>query len=81
MNQDCYEFIRQIHRQQFEFIHRQKELKDSSIRNLTLRDRSLLYLSDLMIRFGQRIRPAEFSVHIHSLKANDGKLEIKVKGC
>jgi hypothetical protein len=81
MNQDHYEFISQIHRQQYEFIHRQKELKSSSPGNLTLRERSLLYLSDLMLNLGQRIRPAEFSVRIHSLEANDGTLEITAKGC
>ncbi len=81
MNQDYYDYIRQTHQRQFEASLIQMELNDASKENPTLRKRSLLYLSDGLLTLGQRIRPAEFRVHIQEGRARDGTLEIKAEGC
>ena len=81
MNQDYYEFIHQIHKQQGEYYLHQVELKGTSPENPTLRQRSQLYLSDVLLNLGQRIRPAEFSVQVSGVQAQDGTFEIKAEGC
>ncbi len=81
MNQDYYEYIRQIHQQQYEVHLLQTELKKDSPGNPTRRQRSQLYLSDVLLNLGQRIRPAEFSVQVSGVQAQDGTLEIKAEGC
>jgi hypothetical protein len=81
MNQDYYEFIRQMHQKQYQVYLLQMELKKTSRVNPTLRKRSQLYLSDLLLNIGQRIRPTEFKVHIHPGQPHDGTLEIKAEGC
>ena len=81
MNQDNYEFVRQIHQQQYETHLLQMELNKDSHQNTTLRQRSRLYLSDVFLNLGQRIRPEEFHVHVHAGGAHDGTLEINAEGC
>jgi hypothetical protein len=81
MNQDHYDFVRLIHQQQYESHLLQMELNKDSRQNPTLRQRSRLYLSDVLLNLGQRIRPAEFRVHEHAGGAHDGTLEIKAEGC
>lgn len=81
MNQDYYEYIRQTHERQYKIALQQRELLVSSPENHTLRSRSLLYLSDLLLTLGQRVRPAEFRVDVHGVQAHEGTLEIKAKGC
>ena len=81
MNQDYYEYIWQMHERQYKIALEQRELQVSSPDNPTLRSRSLLYLSDLLLTLGQRIRPAEFRADIHGVQAHEGTLEIKAKGC
>lgn len=81
MNQEYYDYIRQIHQRQYEFSVIQMELKRAFQANPTLRKRSLLYLSDALINLGQKIRPAEFQAQIQGTQAQEGKLEINAKGC
>lgn len=81
MNQDYYDYIRQTHQRQFEESLIQMELNEASRENPTLRKRSLLYLSDVLLTLGQRIRPAEFRVQVQELQAQEGTLEIKAEGC
>ena len=81
MNQDYYDYIRQIHQQQFEDSLIQMELNEASRENPTLRKRSLLYLSDVLLTLGQRIRPAEFRVQAQGVQPQEGTLEIKAEGC
>lgn len=81
MNQDYYEYIRQTHERQYKIAIQQKELLALSPYNPTLRSRSRLYLSDLLLTLGQRIRPAEFQVNVQGVQAHEGTLEIKAKGC
>lgn len=81
MDQYCCQFILHIHEHQYKFVKRQRELGIASPNKLTLGDRSLLYLSDLMLNLGQRIRPTKFSKQTHGLQANDGTLGITAKGC
>lgn len=81
MNQDYYEYIHKIHQHQGEFYLQQLELKGSFRKNPTLRQRYQLYLSDVLLNFGQRIRPAEFKVQVRGAQNSDGTLEIKAEGC
>jgi hypothetical protein len=81
MNQENYEFIRQIHQRQSEYYSQQRALKNAFRSNPTRRQRYQLYLSDILLNLGQRIRPAEFRVQVSGLQANDGTLEIKAEGC
>jgi len=81
MRQDYYDFIRQTHEQQFEIARLHQMLKTVAPENPTLRKRSLLYLSDMLLSLGQRIRPAEFQVQVHGGQTHDGSLEITAKGC
>jgi hypothetical protein len=81
MNQDYYDHIRQIHQKQFEISITQMELENASQEKSTLRQRSLLYLSDALLSLGQRVRPVEFREQIQGGQAQDGKLEIKAEGC
>ena len=81
MNQDHYEYIHQIHQKQSEFYLQQLELKGASRRNPTIRQRYQLYLSDVLLNLGQRIRPAEFRAQVRGAQTSDGTLEIKAEGC
>jgi hypothetical protein len=81
MNQDNYEFVRLIHQQQYETHLLQMEVNKASQVNPTLRQRSRLYLSDVLLNLGQRIRQAEFRVHVHAGGTQEGTLEIKAEGC
>ena len=81
MNQDYYEYIHQIHQQQGELYLQQLELKGASRKNPTQRQRYQLYLSDVLLNLGQRIRPAEFRVQVRGAQTRDGTLEIKAEGC
>ncbi len=81
MNQVYYDYIRQIHEQQYELSISLRDLKKASVENPTLRKRSLLFLSDALLSLGQRIRPAEFQVQSQNGQAQDGRLEIKAEGC
>ncbi len=81
MKQDYYEYIWQTHERQYKIAIQQRELLVESPENQTLRCRSLLYLSDLLLTLGQRIRPTEFRVDVHDVQAHEGTLEIKAKGC
>ena len=81
MNQDYYEYIRQTHERQYKNALEQRELLVSSPEKQTLHSRSLLYLSDLLLTLGQRIRPTEFRVDVQSVQSHEGALEIKAKGC
>ncbi len=81
MNQVYYDYIRQIHEQQYSISINQRDLKKDSQENPTLRKRSLLFLSDALLSLGQRIRPAEFQVQIQNGQAQEGRLEIKTEGC
>ena len=81
MNQDYYQYIFQIHQEQVEISHLHKELSNTSSHNPTLRKRFLLSMSDLLLGLGQRIRPAEFQVHVQGSQAHEGALEIKAEGC
>ncbi len=79
MDQYHSDISHQMHQYQVHLL--QMELKKISQENPTLRKRSLLYLSDALLNLGQRIRPAEFQVHIHAGQAHGGTLEIKAEGC
>lgn len=81
MNQEYYEFIRSIHVEQLKVAIQQKELKLLGADSPTLRKRTLLYLSDTLLNLGQRIRPAEFEVHVHGTHAHEGTIGITAKGC
>lgn len=81
MKQDYYEYIQQTHERQYKTALDQRKLMVSSPEKQTLRSRSLLYLSDLLLTLGQRIRPTEFRVDVHGVQAHEGTLEIKAKGC
>jgi hypothetical protein len=81
MNQDYYDYIRQIHQRQYKISIIQMDLNEASRENPTLRKRSLLYLSDVLLTLGQRIRPAEFRVQVQGVQAQEGTLEIKAEGC
>ena len=81
MNQDYYQYIQQIHRKQVEINHLQGELSKASQNNPNLRKRFLLYMSDLLLSLGQRIRPEEFQAHVQGGQAHEGTLEIKAEGC
>ena len=81
MDQHFYEFIHQIHKKQGEYYLQQMKLKGASTAHPTRRQRYQLYLSDVRLNLGQRIRPAEFSVQVSGPQANDGTLEIKAEGC
>lgn len=81
MNQDIYEYIHQIHQKQGEYYFQQMKLRSASKKNPTRRQRYRLYLSDVLLNLGQRIRPAEFSVQVNGPQANDGTLEINAEGC
>jgi hypothetical protein len=81
VNQDFYEYIQQIHQKQSEYYFQQMKLRSISKKNPTRRQRYRLYLSDVLLNLGQRIRPAEFSVQVSGPQANDGTLEIKAEGC
>ena len=81
MNQEYYQYIIQIHQKQVEIYHLHKELSNISPHNPTLRKRFLLSMSDLLLGLGQRIRPAEFQVHVQGNQAHESALEIKAEGC
>ena len=81
MNKDYYQYIHQIHRKQVEINHLQGELSKASQNNPNLRKRFLLYMSDLLLSLGQRIRPEEFQAHVQGGQAHEGTLEIKAEGC
>jgi hypothetical protein len=81
MNQDYYEYIRQLHEGQLKTAMRHRSLKLLVANNPTLRMRTLLYLSDALLNLGQRIRPAEFEVHVHGEHIQESALEITAKGC
>jgi hypothetical protein len=81
MDQDFYDFIRQNPRRRFEANLNQMELNKASRENPPLRKRSLLYLSDVLLAIGQRVRPAEFRVHVHVGQAHDGTFEVNAEGC
>ena len=81
MKQHYYEYIHQTHQKQTDYQQRQMELKDASREYSTLRQRSRLYLSDVLLSLGQRIRPVEYRVQGSGVQANDGALEVKAGGC
>ena len=81
MNQVYYDYIRETHQRQFDACLIQMELNEASRENPTLRKRSLLYLSDVLLTLGQRIRPAEFRVQVQGVQVQEGTLEIKAEGC
>ena len=81
MNQDYYQYIHQIHQKQIGISHLHAELSKASPNNPKLRKRVLLYMSDLLLGLGQRIRPVEFQVHVQGGPAQEGTLEIKAEGC
>ena len=81
MNQVYYDYIRETHQRQFDAGLITMELNEASRENPTLRKRSLLYLSDVLLTLGQRIRPAEFRVQVQGVQVQEGTLEIKVEGC
>ena len=76
MNQIYYDYIRELNETQYKIAHQQRQLQTSSPKRTSLHSRSLLLLSDLLLSLGQRIRPAQFQVHVH-----DGTLEINTEGC
>ncbi|UCD98914.1 MAG: hypothetical protein JSV42_18560 [Chloroflexota bacterium] len=81
MNQEHYEFIYQIHQQQLNVNLIQEQLRKGSQENPGLRKRTLLYLSDIMLNLGQRIRPVEFRVVNRPGQAQDHNFEINAGGC
>jgi len=81
MRQNYYDFIRQTHEHQFEVARLHQMVKTIAPENPILRKRSLLYMSDMLLNLGQRIRPTEFQVHVHDGRDHDGTLEITAKGC
>jgi hypothetical protein len=76
-----YEHVRELHRHRHAIPESQMELQTSSPINTTLRSRSQLYLSDMLLNLGQRIRPAEFRGQILGGQAQNGTLEINAEGC
>lgn len=76
MNQINYEYIRELHEKQYRIAQRQRQLRSLSPSRAPLYSHSLLLLSDFLLALGQRIRPAQFQVHVH-----DGTLEINTEGC
>ncbi len=81
MNQDYYRYISQIHKQQLQISQQQMGLSRVSPRRSSLRSRFLLSISDVLLGIGQRIRPAEYQVHVHPGGVQDGSLEIEAGGC
>jgi len=81
MNQDYYQYINQVHQKQLNIYHLHQEMRDFSPKNPTLRKRFLLSTSDALFGLGQRIRPAEFQVHVQVSQTHEGALEIKAEGC
>ena len=76
MDQIYYDYISDLNRQQYRIAQIQRQLKNLPPRKTPLHKRSLLLLSDILLNLGQRIRPAQFQVHVH-----DGTLEINAEGC
>jgi hypothetical protein len=76
MDQIYYDYISDLNRQQYRISQIQRQLQNLPPRKTPLHNRSLLLLSDLLLNLGQRIRPAQFQVHVH-----DGTLEINTEGC
>ena len=76
MDQIYYDYISDLNRQQYRISQIQRQLQNLPPRKPTMQNRSLLMLSDLLLNLGQRIRPAQFQVHVH-----DGTLEINTEGC
>jgi hypothetical protein len=76
MDQIYYDYISDLNRQQYRISQIQRQLKNLPPRKPTMQNRSLLMLSDLLLNLGQRIRPAQFQVHVH-----DGVLETNPEGC
>ena len=76
MDQIYYDYISDLNRQQYRISQIQRQLQNLPPRKPTMQNRSLLMLSDLLLNLGQRIRPAQFQVHVH-----DGTLETNPEGC
>lgn len=76
MDQIYYDYISDLHRQQYSMSQIQKQLQNLPPRKPNLQNRSLLMLSDLLLNLGQRIRPAQFQVHVQNVA-----LEINPEGC
>lgn len=81
MNQDYYEFIRLTHEKQLKVAHQHRVLNLIKSDHPTLRKQVLLFLSDGLLSLGQRIRPAEFEVHVHGAQSTESTMEITAKGC
>ena len=81
MHQDYYQYIYQVHQRQIEIGRTNQILSKTNGYNPPLRKRFLLSASDILLAFGQRIRPAEFQVDVQAIPSQDGGLEIKVEGC
>ncbi|UCF26948.1 MAG: hypothetical protein JSW42_09870 [Chloroflexota bacterium] len=76
-----YEHVRELHKHRHRLPQAEMELNGLAPKNIDLRNRSRLYLSDILLKIGQLIRPAEFQVHFHVGQAHEGTLEIKAEGC
>ena len=81
MEQYYHQYIGQMHENQYIVGIQKRELLVLSPRKPTLRSRSLLYLSDLLLTLGQRVRPIDFRVDVHGVQVHEGTLEIEPKGC
>jgi len=81
MKQDYYQYIYHVHQRQIEIGRTNQILSKSNGYNPPLRKRFLLSASDVLLTFGQRIRPAEFKVDVQGIPSQEGGLEIKVEGC
>lgn len=71
-----YGHVRELHKHRHTVTYGQRPTRTPSAKNTSLRSRSLLVLSDFLLNLGQRIRPAQFQVHVH-----DGALAINTEGC
>jgi hypothetical protein len=81
MDQMYHQSIGQTHELQYMVAVQQRTSWEAAPKNPTLRSRSLLYLSDLLIALGNRLRPTDFRVDVHGMQAREGILEINAKGC
>lgn len=76
-----HDYINKTIQREFEVAQLLRKAKEATPENPTLRKRTLLYLSNVLLNIGQRIRPAGYRVQVHGVQAQDGTLEIDAKGC
>jgi hypothetical protein len=76
-----HDYINKTIQRELEVFQLLRKAKEAAPENPTLRKRTLLYLSNVLLNLSQRIRPMEFQVHVHRVQAQEGTLEITAKGC